>query len=70
MSEKTFYKGMVNITGIMVISKGEAGGRIREEADISFSTVLFLKLNCDSYTLVLKLINVHFIIVLHNIYTT
>ena len=54
----------------MVISKREAGGRIREEADISFSTVLFLKLNCDSYTLVLKLINVHFIIVLHNIYTT
>lgn len=70
MSEKTFYKGMVSIKfRIMVVSK-EIGSRdrmIREEAD---SSILFLQLNCGSYTLVLKLMNVHFVIVLHNIYST
>lgn len=72
MSEKTFYKGMVSKTfRIMVVSK-EIGSRdrmIREEADSSTS-ILFLQLNCGSYTLVLKLMNVHFVIVLHNIYST
>ena len=61
MSEKTFYKGMVSIKfRIMVVSK-EIGSRdrmIREEAD-SGSSILFLQLNCGSYTLVLKLMNVH-----------
>ena len=71
MSEKTFYKGMVSIEfRIMVVSK-EIGSRdrmIREEDDTS--SILFLQLNCGSYTLVLKLMNVHFVIVLHNIYST
>ena len=62
MSEKTFYKGMVSIKfRIMVVSK-EIGSRdrmIREEADRSSSSILFLQLNCGSYTLVLKLMNVH-----------
>lgn len=71
MIEKTFHKGMVSIKlRIMVVSK-EIGSRdrmIREEADSS--SILFLQLNCGSYTLVLKLMNVHFVIVLHNIYST
>ena len=71
MSEKTFYKGMVSIKfRIMVVSK-EIGSRdrmIREEDDTS--SILFIQLNCGSYTLVLKLMNVHFTIVLHNIYST
>ena len=71
MSEKTFYKGMVSIKfRIMVVSK-EIGSRdrmIREEDDTS--SILFLQLNCGSYTLVLKLMSAHFVIVLHNIYST
>lgn len=51
----------------MVISKGEAGHKMREEAGI-IGIVLFLKLNCGSYTLVLKFMSVHFLIMLYNLY--
>lgn len=40
---------------------------MREETGI-IGTVLFLKLNCGSYTLVFKFMSVHFVTVIHNLH--
>lgn len=50
MSQKTiFIREWLTKFIIMVISEGEAGGRIREEICIILAAVLFLKLNGGSY---------------------
>lgn len=60
---------MVNLKfRIMVVAKGEAAGRIREEAGVIIGSFLFLRLNCGSYTVVLKFLSIYFIIVLHDLY--
>jgi len=51
MSQKTiFIREWLTKFTIMVISKGKAGGRLREETCIILATVLFLKLYSDYNT--------------------
>lgn len=62
MNEETTFIGKVNIKfRIMVISKGEAGSRMREEAGI-IGTVLFLKLMSAHFLIMLYNLHIHYII--------